>query len=370
MQTSVGDYPHRSRVRIIVILVLLVLLLLWTVPVTAADIEIAVDGDISNWAFTPGTTNIDSTNITLNVSSISSTWTVSVKDGMDFNKTPGTVGRMAESDAVGAYTGTKVLGTAMTVAGPTEPTKTIGSSVVLSGSNQVIESGLTPVTGLPLPLTISQPVSISDQVLGGGHRYQVIVTFIAFAEGGPEPVVSGIVPAEGITGTTVTVTNLSGSNFLPHSTAVLNRTGFSDINLTVTGVTTPTSMTGTFNLVGAGVGLWDVTVTNPDGRTGTKPQLFWIKYPSAPTISFFTPLSGARGATKNIGVGGAGFQNGVAVKFTKGASVINAAVSQVTSGTIEATITIPSDGPTGLWVLTVTNNDGQSASRSNAFTVT
>lgn len=356
--------------RIIVILILLVLILLCTVAVTAADIDISVDGDISNWAFTPGTTNIDSTNISLNVSSISSTWTVSVKDDMDFHKTPGTVGRMAESDAVGAYTGTKVLGTAMTIAGPTEPTKTIGSSVVLSGSNQVIESGLTPVTGLPLPLTISQPVTISDQVLGGGHRYQVIVTFIAFAEGGPEPVVSGIVPVEGITGTTVTVTDLSGSNFLPHSTAVLNRTGSPIINLTVTGVTTPNRMTGTLTIpANAMVGRWDVTVMNPDGRIGTKPQLFWIKYPAAPEIGAWTS-SGTRGATNMyFWVSGTGFQNGVAVNLTYGSSVIQMTGLQVDPIFISGSITIPLNATADRWDLTVTNNDGQSQTRTRAFLV-
>jgi hypothetical protein len=221
-----------------------------------------------------------------------------------------------------------------------------------------------------MPLIISQPIAYSDPVLKGGHLYQVIVTYIAFAEGGPAPVVTGITPAEGITGTMVTVTDLSGSNFLPHSTAVLNRTGYTNINLTVTGVTTPTRMTGTFNLAGAGVGLWDVTVTNPDGRVGTKPKLFWIKYPTSPMIGSFGPPSGARGDTMDIGVTGGGFQNGVMVNLTSGTSVITAVVSQVTSDTVDGTISIPSTAPTGYWVLVVTNNDGQSATRSNAFRVT
>jgi hypothetical protein len=364
-----GQYFHRYRVWAIVIPVLLVIVLLCAIPVTAADIDITVDGDISNWAFMPGITNIDSTNITLDVTSISSTWTVSVKDAMDFEKTPGTVGRMAESDAGGAYTGTNVLGTAMIITGPDMPTNTTGASVVLSGENQVIESGLMPVTALQIPLTISQLVTIRDLSLKGGHRYQVIVTYIAFAEGGPAPIVTGIVPAEGITGTTVTVTDLSGSNFLPHSTAVLNRTGSPDINLTVTGVTSNTRMTGTFNLAGAGVGLWDVTVTNPDSRIGTKPSLFRVKYPSAPGVSGFVPVFGTRGTTISIGVTGSNFQNGVAVNLTYGTSVITAVVSSVTPARIEGAITIPSNAPTGDWDLLVTNNDGQSDNMLGALTV-
>jgi len=354
----------------IFVLALLVLTLLYTIPVKAADIDITIEGPgISNWAFMPGIKNIDSTNITLNVTSISSTWTVSVKDSLDFSKPVGTVGRMAESDAGGAYSGINVLGTPLTIAGPSLPSKTTGASVILSGSNQIIESGLTPVTGLTIPLIFSQPVTISDPHLTGGHLYQVIVTYVAFAEGGPAPVVTGIVPAEGITGNTVTITSLSGSNFLPHSTAVLNRTGSSNINFSVTGVTS-SQITGTFNLVGAGVGLWDITVTNPDGHTGTKPSIFRIKYPSAPVISFFTPISGSRGDTNTyFGLSGNGFQNGVVVNLTHGASVITATISDVTPTFVSGSITIPSNAPTGYWDLVVTNNDGQSATRSLVISI-
>jgi hypothetical protein len=367
----VGNYFQPSRVGALVILVLLVLVLLFTIPVTAADIDISVEGSgISNWIFTPGTTNINSTSIILNISSISSTWTVSVKDGLDFSKPPLTVGKMVEWDGVAYVTPTPwVLGTAVNIAGPSFPSKYNGASVVLSGSNQVIESGLALVNSEKIHLTIRQPVAYSDPVLKGGHLYQVIVTYVAFAEGGPAPVVSGIVPAEGITGSTVTVTDLSGSNFLPHSTAVLNRTGFPNINLTVTGTTTPTRMTGTLNLAGAGVGLWDVTVTNPDGGMGTKSELFWIKYPSAPGVSGFVPVFGTRGTTISIGVAGNYFQNGVAVKLTRGTSVINAVVSSVTQTRINGAITIPSNAPTGDWDLIVTNNDGQSDNMLGALTV-
>jgi len=363
---------YRFNVWKIVIPTLLILVLLYVVPVSASDIDISVEGPgISNWVFTPGITNINSTSITLNVSSISSTWTVSVKDGLDFSKPSSTVGKMVEWDGSAYVTPNPwVLGKAMGIAGPSVPLKTTGASVTLDGSNQIIESGLTPVTGLMMPLTISQPVAYTDPHLKGGHQYQVIATFIAFAEGGPPPIVTGIVPAEGITGNVVTVSNLSGFNFLTHSTAVLNRTGSSNINLTGIIVTPPTKMTGTLNLAGAGVGRWDVTVTNPDGRTGTKPQLFWIKYPSAPMIgSFGPPFSGGKGSTMDVGVTGQGFQSGVAVKLTQGASVIPVTVTQVTSTTIDGTITIPSNAPMGKWDLTVTNNDGQFEKINGVFTV-
>jgi len=367
----VGNYFQPSQIGVLVIPILLVIVLLCAVPVSAADIDITIEGPgISNWIFTPGMTNIDSTNITLNVSSVSSTWTVSVKDNLDLDKPPLTVGKMVEWDGLSYVTPTPwVLGAAMNITGPSVPLTYTGASVILDGSNQIIESGLAVVNSEKIHLIIRQPVAYSDPVPRGGHLYQVIVTYIAFAEGGPAPVVSGIVPAEGITGSTVTVTDLSGLNFLPHSTAVLNRTGSPNINLTVTGTTTPTRMTGTLNLAGAGVGLWDVTVTNPDGGMGTKSELFWIKYPSAPGVSGFVPVFGTRGTTISIGVAGNYFQNGVAVKLTRGTSVINAVVSSVTQTRINGAITIPSNAPTGDWDLIVTNNDGQSDNMLGALTV-
>jgi hypothetical protein len=366
-------YFNRYRAWAIVIPAMLVLILLCTMPVSAADIDITIEGPgISNWIFTPGITNIDSANITLNVSSISSMWTVSVKDDLDYSKPPLTVGKMVEWDGTAYVTpGPCVLGTAMNIAGPSVLSKYTGASVTLDGSNQIIESGHIVVNSEKIPITIRQPIAYSDPVLRGGHLYQVIVTYIAFAEGGPAPVVTGIVPAEGIIGTTVTVTDLSGLNFLPHSVAVLNRTGSPAINLTATSNATSTRMTGTLNIpADATVGRWDVTVTNPDGRIGTKPQLFWIKYPAAPVISFFTPISGSRGDIDTyFGLSGDGFHNGVVVNLTHGASVISATVSEVTSTFVSGSITIPSNAPTGYWDLVVTNNDGQSATRPYVISI-
>ena len=110
-------------------------------------------------------------------------------------------------------------------------------------------------------------------------------------------------------------------------------------------------MTGTFNLAGAGVGLWDVTVTNPDGRIGTKPQLFWIKYPAAPMIGSFGPPFGARGDDNEYRGNRGWFPEWCCGEPYQGTSVITAVVSQVTSETLTATITIPSNAPTGYGTL-------------------
>ena len=86
-------------------------------------------------------------------------------------------------------------------------------------------------------------------------------------------------------------------------------------------------------------------------------------------IGSWTP-SGTRGATNlYFGVTGTGFQNGVTVNLTYGTSVIQVTGLQVTPTFIYGSITIPSAGPTGLWDIIVTNNDGQSATNPAAFRV-
>ncbi len=46
----------------------------------------------------------------------------------------------------------------------------------------------------------------------------------------PAPTVSGITPNSGVTGTTVNITNLAGTGFLPGATVKLTKSGSTDIN--------------------------------------------------------------------------------------------------------------------------------------------
>jgi hypothetical protein len=95
-----------------------------------------------------------------------------------------------------------------------------------------------------------------------------------FTVNNPAPTVSGITPSTGVVGTTVNITNLSGTGFVSGATVKLTKSGSADISGTSVVVVSSTQITCTFNLTGAATGLWDVVVTNaapgggPDTLTG------------------------------------------------------------------------------------------------------
>jgi hypothetical protein len=106
----------------------------------------------------------------------------------------------------------------------------------------------------------------------------------------PPPAVTAITPKTGINTTSVSITNLAGSNFnTTFSPAVkLNRTGYADI--VATGVATPTSsrITCTFPIAHRPAGLWNVVVTNPDGQEAMLANGFTITA-LAPTTATTVP---------------------------------------------------------------------------------
>jgi hypothetical protein len=171
-----SDCFQQSRAVILAIPVMLLFVQVCSIPVSAANIDISVSGDIPQMALTPGSSNQNSS-IHLNVTSDTANWTVSVKDAMDGSKIPGTEGKMANWSG-SAYASSGNLAAALQVAGASIPTKTTGADVTLSGSDQLIETGLDVVTSLEIPLTFAQVVAYTDPHLTGpNHVYRIVVTF-------------------------------------------------------------------------------------------------------------------------------------------------------------------------------------------------
>ena len=142
-------------------------------------LSLTVNGGISNWNLDPTTSpKVDSTSVNLTVSSNSPGWLVSVKDALDGSKPAGSAGKMVDYN-VGSY-GTLALGSNLTV-GSASVAGFTGSTVTLHGSDQAIETGAIDATAAGTftntALTFTQPVAITDAVLGSGHVYRIIVTF-------------------------------------------------------------------------------------------------------------------------------------------------------------------------------------------------
>lgn len=108
----------------------------------------------------------------------------------------------------------------------------------------------------------------------------------------PGPQVSGISPASGSSGSTVSITNLSGQNFATSpAPSVRLQKGATSINATAISAVSSSQIQCTFNLAGTETGSWDVIVTNPDGQYGTGAGLFTVT-PEVLTANFTYTTSG------------------------------------------------------------------------------
>lgn len=91
------------------------------------------------------------------------------------------------------------------------------------------------------------------------------------------PTVTSITPSSGLNTETVSITDLKGTGFGNGATVKLQKSGETAIAGTDVTVVGPTQITCQFDLNGATVGLWDVTVTNPDTQSGTLAEGFDVQ---------------------------------------------------------------------------------------------
>jgi hypothetical protein len=155
---------------------------------------------------------------------------------------------------------------------------------------------------------------------------------------------------------------------------LVNSTAGPDITATNVVINpTNTSISCTFDLTGMPAARWNVTVTNPDGKTGTLANGFTVNS-NAPAITSSTPNTGAQAATVSItNLAGTGFQPGATAVYWQGAySIPLTGINVVSAASITGTLVIPSLAPAGAYNITVTNTDGKSGTRTTAgtFTVT
>jgi hypothetical protein len=153
---------------------LLIVLLTLASPVTA--INITVTGTLENWDLAPGIVNENATAIHLNVSPVSTGWTVTVADALEGGKSSNSAGRMLEYNAgSGWVNGGSVLAENLTVIGESVP-GVLGSTAILGPTGKLIESG-SGTAEKRMIITLRQPVATIDHRLTNGNMYRVVVTF-------------------------------------------------------------------------------------------------------------------------------------------------------------------------------------------------
>lgn len=232
--------------------------------------------------------------------------------------------------------------------------------------------------------TINGPIVEANKILcffdlNGAHvgAWDVIVTNLDAQEGNltggftilypDSPAVDGITPATGVNNGAI-LANVTGSGF--HENAVV-RLSNGVQNITGTGgVVSSGSITGiSFDLTGMPAGVWDLTVTNEDGKFATKDDAFTITNPP-PTISSIDPTSGVNNGWQDLNITGTGFIKTPNVTFTKGAATFTVEEGDVTWSSTNLTCSVNLAGKeAGDYNVTVTNPDGLSSAPFSKFTI-
>ena len=189
----------------------------------------------------------------------------------------------------------------------------------------------------------------------------------------PSPAVTGITPATGAQGSTVIISNLSGSRFAAGANVSLNRTGSARIYASNVVVVSPAKITCRFVIpAGAATGLWNVDVRNSNGKLGSKVGAFTVTPAPAPTVNGIAPAAGVRGKYIVVSnLSGTKFLAGAKVSLNRtGYPLINATNVTVVSATkITCTFTIPANAPLGARNVDVRNVNGKIGVKANAFLV-
>lgn len=250
----------------------------------------------------------------------------------------------------------------------TGPVFSAGSSASYKISVEVLDSGGIKGTSASYQLLgktrdrgVSVPTSASFKI-GEGFLRSAYGARVIFA-----PLVTAIDPSSGTYNEVVSVT-ISGANFVDGATVKLSMSGEDDIAASNVVVEDIGKIKCDLDIRGAKAGLWSVTVTNPDGRSGTLPAAFKI-IAVAPTVTSITPSKGVNNTSVDItDLAGKDFRSGAQVKLSlAGESDIYATnVSVVSSSKITCRFDL-NGKTTGIWDVTVVNDDGLTGTLTLGF---
>jgi len=185
-------------------------------------------------------------------------------------------------------------------------------------------------------------------VVGAVVALQMFVMPSAFAAA---PTITSFTPPSGVVGTTVTITG-TGFNDVGSVVSTVKFGGTTAVTFTVVNDTTITAQ------VPAGAVDGVITVTDPEG-TGTSATNFDVTPSPTPTITSFTPATGAVGST--VTITGTGFTGTTGVTFNGVAATTFNAASDTS-----LTVTVPTGATTGDIVVTT---PGGTATSATPFTV-
>ncbi|MCX6691161.1 MAG: hypothetical protein NTW33_03695, partial [Methanoregula sp.] len=240
-------------------------------------------------------------------------------------------------------------------------------------TNVVINPAGTSLTGI-FDLALAPAAKRSVTVTNPDGKTGIKIN--GFTVNSWAPTISKSMPSTGAQAATITITDLTGHYFQPGAIVVYSRDATS-IPLTGVNVVNDASITGTLIIPSnAPTGPYSVTVTNTEGKTGTRADTFSVTS-NAPILSNRAPTTGDRGWPLGITINGLRFQPGATVTMTSGlksSPVTDVNVISTTQITCTLDLLgayVPTDATTGYstWNITVTNPDGKTATGTGWFSV-
>ena len=233
----------------------------------------------------------------------------------------------------------------------------------------VMEKVYTEILTNKLPSSV--PI-VTPTIITPEETARAIVTATRVSTTVPTaPSITKIFPEEGYAGTSVSVKNLIGNNFVAGTTVALSRNGSTSITATDVRIVTNKSIICTFAIPSdAAVGAWDVTVRNPNGQSDTLTNIFTVRRDTSVLTTTSSIFSGTVGITYidppfaisrgryDFTITGSKFQNGARVTLKKsGNPDIEAdTVIPISDTQMRFIVNIPS-GSMGFWDIVINNPD-------------
>lgn len=251
------------------------------------------------------------------------------------------------SSALSLSQSSGAAGTTITINGSNFNTNVAYNAVSFNGVYALVTAATSTTLTVIVPsMATSGPVTVSvnGAAAQSAGNFQITV---------PAPVVSTMVPSSAVAGTSVTI---GGSNF--SAVASENQVSFNGVSATVTAATSSYLTV----IVPSGATSGPVTVTTPSGPAANKPN-FTVSAPAlpVPTVSSFTPTSGAAGS--QITITGTNFD---AVAANNVVSLNGIAATVVSSTGTTLVITVPNSATSG--TISVKTGGG-TATSSGSYTV-
>lgn len=195
----------------------------------------------------------------------------------------------------------------------------------------------------------------------------LLCQYSAAADSGP--VIIAVAPDTGHAGFVYQL-SVSGERFTPGLSADLSFDDYT-INASSIEVISDTRLTIRIGLPSdAKPGLYQLSVRSPDGIVERLNQAFHVQPPAPPILFEAEPAFQKPGTLVPVTISGNYLRSGGLAEFTHGEYTLPVTNLSVSIKTVNGTVFVPVDAPSGLYNLTVSNPDGQAGHLEEALMVT